>query len=47
MKPTIVINFKTYKSGKDALKLARIIERFDKSIIVGVQPSHLIQQILS
>lgn len=41
MKPTIVINFKTYKSGKDALKLARIIERFDKSIIVGVQPSHL------
>ena len=41
MKSTNVINFKTYKKGIDALKLAKIIERFDKDIIVGVQPSHL------
>jgi triosephosphate isomerase (TIM) len=36
-----VINFKTYKTGKDALKLAKTIEKFNKNIIIGVQPSHL------
>ena len=41
MKPINVINFKTYKKGSDALKLAKTIERFDKTIIIGVQPSHL------
>jgi len=39
MKPIIVINFKTYKQGKDVVKLAKAIEKVDKNIIVGVQPS--------
>lgn len=37
-KPVVVVNFKTHKSGKDALKLAKAIEKFDKDIIVGVSP---------
>ena len=41
MKPIIVINFKTYKSGKEALKLAREIERVDKDIIIGVQATDI------
>lgn len=40
-RPIIVINFKTYKSGKDVLKLARIVEKFDKNIIVGVGATEL------
>ena len=40
-KPVIIVNFKTYKKGKDALKLARAIERVDKKIIIGVQSSHI------
>jgi triosephosphate isomerase len=39
MKPTIVINLKTYKQGKPAIKLAKQIEKVDKQIIVGVQAS--------
>jgi len=42
-KPVVIINFKTYKKGKDVLKLARAIEKFDKKIIVGVQPMHLME----
>ncbi|MCK5149620.1 triose-phosphate isomerase [Candidatus Pacearchaeota archaeon] len=41
MKPIIVINFKTYKQGKDVLKLARIIEKINKDIIIGVQANDL------
>ncbi len=37
MKPIIVINFKTYKQGKNAIKLAKVTEKIDKKIIVGVQ----------
>lgn len=40
-KPIIVVNFKTYKSGKDALELAKKIEKVDKNIIVGVQASDI------
>ncbi|MFH1327187.1 MAG: triose-phosphate isomerase [archaeon] len=40
-KPIIVINFKTYKSGEDALNLAKQIEKFDKNIIIGVQATDL------
>jgi triosephosphate isomerase len=32
-----IVNFKTYKQGKNAFNLARKIEKFDKTIIVGVQ----------
>lgn len=39
--PIIVINFKAYKFGKDAVKLAKSIENFDKEIIVGVQASDI------
>jgi len=41
MKPIVIINFKTYKSGKDAVSLAKQIEKFDKNIIVGVQATDL------
>lgn len=38
-KPIIVINFKTYKQGKEVIKLAKAIEKVDKKIIIGVQAS--------
>jgi triosephosphate isomerase len=41
MKPIIVINLKTYKQGKPAIKLAKQIEKVDKNIIVGVQASDI------
>lgn len=41
MKPLVVINLKTYKQGKDAIKLAKNIEKVDKSIIIGVQASDI------
>lgn len=41
MKPVIVINLKTYQFGKDALKLAKIIESVDKNIIICVQNSDI------
>ena len=41
MKPIIVINFKTYVQGEKVLKLAKIIERVDKDIIIGVQASDI------
>ncbi len=37
----IIINFKTYKSGKDALNLAKQIEKINKKIIIGVQATDL------
>ncbi len=41
MKPIIIINFKTYKSGKDVLKLAKYIEKFDRNTIVGVPATNI------
>lgn len=43
MKPIVVINFKTYKQGKNVLKLAKAIERIDKGIIIGVQASDIME----
>lgn len=39
MKLVVVVNLKTYKQGKPAIKLAKQIGKVDKSIIVGVQAS--------
>jgi triosephosphate isomerase (TIM) len=39
MKPIIVINLKTYKQGEKVLKLAKVIEKVDKDIIIGIQAS--------
>lgn len=39
MRPIVIINFKTYKQGKAAVKLAKAIERVDKRVIIGVQAS--------
>jgi triosephosphate isomerase (TIM) len=39
--PLIVINLKTYKQGKETLKLAKIIQSFDKDIILGVQSTDI------
>lgn len=41
MKPTIVINLKTYKSGKDALGLAKAISKANSKIIIGAQPTDI------
>lgn len=41
MKPIIVINFKTYKQGKSAIDLAKLIGKVDKQIIIGVQASDI------
>lgn len=36
-----IINFKTYKQGKNVLEFAKKIEKVDKNIIVGVQASDI------
>jgi len=41
MKPLIVINFKTYKQGKAAIKLAKQLEKVSKDVIIGVQASDI------
>ena len=41
MKPLVVINFKTYHAGKAALKLANIVEKEDKNIIIGAQSADI------
>jgi len=41
MKPIIVVNFKTYKQGKNAIKLAKAVEKIKKDIIIGVQASDI------
>jgi len=40
-KPIVIVNFKTYKQGRDVLKLARVIERVDNRVIVGVPASEI------
>jgi len=39
--PTIIINLKTYKQGTSSLKLARIIEKVNSKIIIGVQQTNI------
>jgi triosephosphate isomerase (TIM) len=41
MKPLIVINLKTYQQGDESLKLAKAIQKVDKGIIVGAQPTDI------
>jgi len=41
MKPVVVINFKTYVQGDEAVKLAKQIEKIDKNIILGVQANDI------
>lgn len=41
MKPLTIINFKTYKSGQQALKLAKSIQKVSSKIIIGVQPTDI------
>jgi len=41
MKPLIVINLKTYHSGKAALALAKKIQAVNKNIILGAQPTDI------
>lgn len=41
MNPIIVVNFKTYRQGEKVLSLAKIIERINKNIIIGVQASDI------
>jgi triosephosphate isomerase len=47
MKSIIIINFKTYKQGKSAIKLAKTIEKIDKNIIIGVQASDIYEIVKS
>ena len=41
MKEVFIINFKTYKQGEKALELAKIAQRINKEIIVGVQATDI------
>lgn len=41
MKPIVIINFKTYKQGKKVIELAKEIQKIDKNIIIGVQPTDI------
>jgi triosephosphate isomerase len=41
MKSLLLINFKTYQFGSDALKLAKKIERIDKNILISVQATDI------
>jgi len=39
MKPIVVVNFKTYKQGEKVVELAKLMERVDRKVVVGVQAS--------
>ncbi|MBR9706400.1 triose-phosphate isomerase [Candidatus Pacearchaeota archaeon] len=41
MKAIVVINLKTYKQGRDVIRLAKAIERVDRGVIIGVQASDI------
>lgn len=41
MKPIIIINPKTYKQGKAAIKLAKQLQKVSKEIIIGVQATDI------
>lgn len=40
-KPIIMVNFKTYRQGKGVIKLAKTIEKINRKIIIGVQPTDI------
>jgi triosephosphate isomerase (TIM) len=40
-KPIVIVNFKTYKSGKDVLSVAKALEKVDRDVIVGLSASDL------
>jgi len=41
MEMIFIINLKTYKQGGEVLKLAKIIQKVNKDIIIGVQPTDI------
>ena len=41
MKPLIVVNLKTYQQGKNVLKLAKIIQKVDRDIVIGAQAADI------
>ena len=43
MKPIIIVNLKTYNFGKKELELVKKIQKADKEIIIGVQPTEIYQ----
>lgn len=43
MKPIVIINLKTYKQGKEVLKLVKEIEKVNKKIIIGVQATDIFE----
>ncbi len=43
MKPIVVVNFKTYRQGTSAIKLAKAIEKVGRDIIIGVQASDIFE----
>ena len=43
MKPTIIINLKTYNQGKKLINLVKQIEKVDPKIIIAVQPTDIFQ----
>ena len=46
-KPIIIINLKTYKQGKNVVKLAKKLAKVDKKIIIGVQASDVYEVVKS
>jgi triosephosphate isomerase (TIM) len=45
MKPVIIVNLKTYRQGKAALKLVKEISKVDKKIIIGVQATDILETV--
>jgi triosephosphate isomerase len=43
MKPTVIINMKTYNQGSKAINLIKKISEVDSKIIIGVQPTNIYQ----
>ena len=37
MKPLVVVNFKTYRQGKEAINLAKQIERVDEDVFSKIE----------
>jgi len=47
MKPIIVINFKAYKQGKQAIELAKQLQKVSKDVIIGVQATDIYEIVKS
>ena len=41
VRPVVIVNFKTYRQGKAAIKLAKEIQKASKNIIIGVQATDI------